>query len=62
MLLPGDGHPTRLVRMLELAVAPTRGNEVPAIFMKQAKHLGNLHFDRISGRPSSYKPVSDLAV
>jgi len=48
--------------VLELAVTPTGGNEIPAIFMKQAKHLSNLHFDRISGRLATYKPASGLAV
>jgi hypothetical protein len=57
-----DGHATRLGRVLELAVTPASGNEVPAIFVKQAKHLGNLHCERISGLPECYKPAPGLAV
>ena len=48
--------------MLELAVTPAGGNQVLAIFMQQAEHLGNLHCKRIAGRRLSYKPPPELAV
>src|SRR5437764_3616011 len=53
---------TRLGRVLELAVASAGCDEIPAIFRKQAKHLGNLHCERIAGVASRSKSAVELAV
>jgi hypothetical protein len=37
--LPGHGNPTRLLWMLKLPVAPSRGNQVPTISLKSVQYF-----------------------
>jgi hypothetical protein len=44
------GDPHRLRRVLELAGAATLSHQEPAVLLKEAEGLGDLHVDRIPGQ------------
>ena len=43
--LPWDGDLTRTLRVLVLAVTAARTGQLPAVALKRANDLGNLHMD-----------------
>ena len=43
------GGPPRLRRVIELSVAATLSHQEPAVLLKEAEDLGDLHVDRMHG-------------
>jgi hypothetical protein len=52
------GHPAWLVRVLVLAMATAGDNEIPAIFLENPQHLGDLHHRRLVFEKCTQRPAN----
>ena len=55
--LAGDGHESRLGRMLVLMVASACTRQLPPVLLQQANDLANLHSSKDMPRHPSSQPV-----